>query len=144
MSAAPTDGASTVSGVEPGGDTGPAPPAAVPRRPRPGALDISIHRRGAVIELGLSGELDMATAPRLGEAMAWLRWSCGPTTTIVIDTSNVDFIAAAGYRAVQMALVRSDGLWDPHVTLIVGRALARLEAAISGARDRSCRPSRKP
>jgi len=90
------------------GRAGPAP-----RRPPPGMLAMSIQRRGAVIELGLSGDLDMATAPRLRDAMAWLRVSSDPTTTIVIDTSDVDFIAAAGYRALQAALVGPNGLWDP-------------------------------
>jgi hypothetical protein len=45
--------------------------------------------------------------------MAWLRFSRDPAATIVIDTSNVAFIAAAGYRALQGALVAPDGLWDP-------------------------------
>jgi anti-anti-sigma factor len=97
-------------------------------------LALSIQRGGAVIELGLSGDLDMATAPRLREAMAWLRFSSEPATTIVIDTTDVDFIAAAGYRALQAALVGPNGLWDPRVVLIVGPAVARLEAAISAAR----------
>ena len=102
----------------------------------PGTLDLSIHRRGAVIELDVSGELDMATAPRLGEAMAWLRLSSAPATTIVIDTSGVEFIAAAGYRALLAVLVRPDGLWDPRVALIVGPAVARLEAAIAAGQER--------
>jgi hypothetical protein len=84
-----------------------------PRRPRPGTLDLSINRRGPVIELGLTGDLDMATAPRLGEAMAWLRFSRGPAATIVIDTSDLDFVAAAGYRAQLAALVGPDGRPDP-------------------------------
>jgi hypothetical protein len=129
-----TDGTSTVSGVQRQDDTGPARAAAPGWRPPPGMLALSIQRPGAVIELGLSGDLDMATAPRLGEAMAWLRFSGDPATTIVIDTSNVDFIAAAGYRALQAALVGPNGLWDPRVAPIVGPAVARLEAAISAAR----------
>jgi hypothetical protein len=133
MPSPPTYGASTVGGVQRQDDTRPARGAVAPRRPPPGALGLSIHRRGAVIELSLSGELDMATAPRLGEAMAWLRSSSGPAATIVIDTSDVDFVAAAGYRALQAALVRPDGLWDPRVALVVGPALARLEAAIAAA-----------
>jgi hypothetical protein len=116
--------------------------AAAPGRPPPGALGLSIHRRGAMIDLGLSGDLDMATAAYICQAMAWLRSSSGPATTIVIDTSDVDFIAAAGYHALQAALVRADGLRDPRVVLIVGPALLRLEAAISatsapGARRRA-------
>jgi hypothetical protein len=99
----------------------------------PGTLALSIERWGSVIDLGLSGDFDMATAPRLGEAMAWLRRSSGPGTTIVIDTSDLDFIAAAGYRALRAALVGPNGLWDARVTLIVGPAVARLEAAISAS-----------
>lgn len=106
--------------------------AAVPRRP-PGTLDLSVRRHGALIELGLAGDLDMATAPRLGEAMAWLRFSRGPAPTIVIDTTDLDFVAAAGYHALQTVMVRADGLWDPRVVLVVGPALARLEAAISAS-----------
>ncbi len=123
----------TVSGVQRQDETRPARAAAAAGRPPPGMLALSIQRQGSVIELGLSGDLDMATAPRLGEAMAWLRFSSCPATTIVIDTSDVDFIAAAGYRALRAALVGPNGLWDPRVALIVGPAVARLEAAISAA-----------
>jgi hypothetical protein len=123
----------TVRAVQRHDDTRPAHgPVAAGRAP-PGMLGLSIQRRGAVIDLGLSGDLDMATAPRLGDAIAWLRLSSGPATTIVIDTSDVDFIAAAGYRALQAALVGPNGLWDPRVALIVGPAVAKLEAAISAA-----------
>jgi hypothetical protein len=135
-----TDDTSTVSGVHREGDSGLARAAAAVGRPRPGMLALSIQRGGAVIELGLAGDLDMATAPRLTEAMAWLRFSSGPTTTIVIDTTDVNFIAAGGYRALQAALVGPNGLWDPRVALIVGPAVARLEAAISAARH----PARAP
>jgi hypothetical protein len=85
------------------------------------------------VRMHVSGELDIATAPRLAEAMAWPRFRSCPATTILIDTSDVDFIAAAGYRALIAALVGPDGLWDPRVTLAVGPAVARLEAAISSA-----------
>src|SRR5262245_50398370 len=122
--------ASSVPGIPPQATAGRSPAAAAPRR-RPGALDLSIDRRGAVIELRLSGELDMATAPRLTQAMAWLLSGRVAATTIVVDTSDVHFMAAAGYHALQAALVRPDGLWDPRVVLIVGPALRRFEAAIS-------------
>jgi hypothetical protein len=129
---------SSVHGIQPDVATGHIPaattrgrlPAAVRRR-LPGTLDLSIQRRGAIIELSLSGDLDMATAPRLAEALAWLRASRGAAATIVIDTSDVEFIAAAGYHALQAVLVRPDGLWDPHVVLVVGPALTRFEAALS-------------
>jgi hypothetical protein len=123
----------TVRGVQRDDNTRPTRATAAAGRAPPGMLCVSIQRRGSVIDLGLSGDLDMATAPRLGEAMAWLRLSSGPATTIVIDTSDVDFVAAAGYRALQAALVGPNGLWDPRVTLILGGAVARLEAAISAS-----------
>jgi hypothetical protein len=105
-------------------------------------LGLSIERRNSVIDLGLSGDLDMATAPRLGEPMAWLRLRRGRGTTIVIDTSDVDFVAAAGYRALQATLVGPNGLWDPRVALIVGPAVARLEAAISASALRRPAPGK--
>jgi anti-anti-sigma factor len=114
-------------------DTRPDRTAVARERPPPGTLVVSVERRGAVVALNLSGDLDMATAPRVGEAMAWLRASSGPGTTIVIDTTDVDFIAAAGYRAVRASLVGPNHRWDSHVALIVGPAVARLETAISAA-----------
>jgi hypothetical protein len=83
------------------------------------AREGDVHRRRGetggivVVELSLSGELDLATAPRLAEAMAWIRASSGVATTIVIDTGEIEFMAAAGYHALHAALVRPDGLWDP-------------------------------
>jgi hypothetical protein len=121
-----------------------SPVDAALRRTPPGTLHLSIHRRRAVVELHVSGELDIATAPRLAEAMAWLRFRSCPATTILIDTSDVDFIAAAGYRALIAALVGPHGLWDPRVTLVGGPAVARLEAAISSASAGSAEQRRPP
>lgn len=120
-------------------EAGPTAAGTALRWTAPATIDLSIRRRSTVIELDISGELDMATAPHLGEAIAWLRSSTGPATTIVIDTSGVDFIAVAGYRALLSALVGPDGLWDPRVSIIVGPAVARLEAAISAASAPSAR-----
>jgi anti-anti-sigma factor len=117
-------------------DTRPDRDAVTRGRPPPGTLVVSVERRGAVVALDLSGELDMATAPRLRKAMARLRASTGPRTTIVIDTTGVDFIAAAGYRALRAALVGPNAVWDARVALIVGPVVARLEAAISAASGR--------
>jgi len=136
--------ASRVRRLRPESITGRSPVAATRRR-SPGTLDLWIHRRGAIVELSLFGELDMATAPRLIQAMAWLRTSSGPATTIVIDTTGVDFLAAAGYHALQAALVRPNGLWDPHVALVLGPVITRFEAAISAhplpARTSTAAPS---
>jgi hypothetical protein len=117
----------TDAGAHAGPDRAPA------GRPPPGTLDLSVHRRGAVTELGLAGELDVTTAPRLAEAMTWLRFNGGRARTIVIDTTDLDFISVAGYRALEAVQLRPDGVWDPRVVLVVGPVLSRLEAAISAA-----------
>jgi hypothetical protein len=110
----------------------------------PGVLDVSIRRRGNVIELRLAGALDAASAPRFGEAMALARVmasthaadravACdrrrGRAATIVIDTSDVVDVDASGYLALQDALVGPNGLWDRGVAWIVGPAVAMFEAS---------------
>lgn len=111
----------------------------------PGVLDVSIRRRGNVIELRLAGALDAASAPRLGEAMALARVmastplaadravACdrrrGRAATIVIDTSDIVDVDASGYLALQDALVGPNGLWDRGVAWIVGPAVAMFEAS---------------
>jgi hypothetical protein len=108
-----SDDISNAGDVQHRDKAGPAAAGTALRWTAPATLDLSIHRRSTVIELDVSGELDMATAPRLGDAMAWLRLSSSPATTIVINTSGVHFIAVAGYRALLSAPVGPDGLWDP-------------------------------
>jgi hypothetical protein len=113
--------------------------------PLPGVLDVSIQRRGNVIELSLAGALDIASASRLGEAMALARemattqrnahpaardFPRGHTTTIMIDTSDIDVVDSSGYQALQEALVGPNGLWDPGVTWIIGPAVVTFEASI--------------
>jgi hypothetical protein len=105
-------------------------------RPPPGILVVWVERRGAVVALELSGELDMATAPRVGEAMAGSAPALPPADDHRDRHHGVDFIAAAGYRALRAALVGRDGVWDARVALIVGPVVARVEAAISAASGR--------
>ena len=105
-------------------------------RPPPGTLVVSVERRGAVVALALSGAARHGHRPpgRRGDGLAPRRHR--PRTTIVIDSTGVDFIAAAGYRALRAALVGPEGVWDARVALIVGPVVARLEAAISAASGR--------
>jgi hypothetical protein len=157
-------GVSTVGGVrrEANADAGRESTAAASGPP--GALDVSIRRRGNVIDLSLSGALDIAGASRLGEAMALARDMTtmrgtahpaarvrrrGGAATIVIDTSDVDVVDSAGYQALQEALVGPSGLWDAGVSWIVGPAVATFEASISaapgaGARERDDDGRRPP
>jgi anti-anti-sigma regulatory factor len=115
----------------------------------PGLLDVSIRRRGNVIELRLAGALDAASAPRLGEAMALARAMAttaraahpaaardgrrGHAATIVIDTSDIVDVDASGYRSLEEALVRPNGLWDRGVDWIVGPAVAAFETSLRAA-----------
>jgi hypothetical protein len=99
----------------------------------PGVLDLSIRRCDHVIELGLAGDLDLATAHCLREAMAWLRFTQKRDQTIVIDTRALDFVAVAGYRALRAELVGPDGLPDPSVVWIVGPVITRFESALGTA-----------
>jgi anti-anti-sigma factor len=111
-------------------------PRNVPLRspaPPPATLDMSISRRGDVVELALAGDLDLATAHILREAMTWLHFAQTPGQTIVIDTRSLEFVAVAGYRALRAAMVRTDGTPDPGVACIVGPVVARFESVLGSA-----------
>jgi hypothetical protein len=110
----------------------------------PGVLDVSIRRRGNVIELSLAGVLDTGSAPRLGEAMALARTMAstpraahppardrrrGHSSPIVIDTSDIVDVDTSGYQALQEAMVGANGLWDRGVAWIVGPAVVKFEAS---------------
>jgi anti-anti-sigma regulatory factor len=92
-----------------------------------------IRRRGDVVELALAGDLDLATAYLLRDAMTWLRFAQEPGQTIVIDTRSLAFVAVAGYRALRAALLRPGGVPDPGVVCIVGPVVARFESALRTA-----------
>jgi hypothetical protein len=145
-------GISTVGGVRRGANADAGPDSTAAASGPPGALDVSIRRRGNVVELSLSGALDVAGASRLGEAMALARDMAstrgsvrslgtrgrhrGHTATIVIDTSDIHVVDSAGYEALRATLVAPNGLWDPGVSLVVGPAVATFEASIDQACER--------
>jgi hypothetical protein len=127
-----------------------ARPEAVPDAsgPPPGVLDVSIRRRGKVVELRLAGALDTASAPRLGEAMELAREMAtqraghppaaragrrSRRATILIDTRDIEDVDSSGYGALQEALVGPNGLWDRGVDWIVGPAVATFEGSIGAA-----------
>jgi hypothetical protein len=154
----PSGGIAIVGGVRREATTrnGPMSAADVPA-PIPGVLDVSIRRRGNVVELSLSGALDIASAPRLGEAMALAhdmagtRRSVRPVragdrrrghgATIVIDTGDIALVDSVGYQALQAELVGPNGLWDPGVVWIVGPAVATFETRSRSSASRSHRPA---
>jgi anti-anti-sigma regulatory factor len=138
-------GNSTVGAARHDAKSHPGPVVADVSAAPPGVLDVSIRRRGNVIELRLAGALDAASAPRFGEAMALARVMAstpnaayraaardcrrGHAATIVIDTSDIVDVDASGYRALQESLVGPNGLWDRGVAWIVGPAVAMFEAS---------------
>lgn len=110
---------------------GPAPSAKGP--PVHDGLELDLRQRDRLVELQLTGDLDLATAPRFTAAMAWLRRRY--RRTIVIDTRRLRFVDLAGYRALRASLDGPDGRRDPRVVYVVGDVLARLLqhlAAITG------------
>lgn len=114
----------------PAGTGRPPAPAPVPP-PVDGGLVLDLHQRDHLVELQLAGDLDLASAGRLTAAMSWLRrrWR----HTIVIDTTGLDFVDLAGYRAFKSSLYDADGGRDPRVVYVVGAALARLVNHIRAA-----------
>jgi hypothetical protein len=142
-------GAIASVGVGPRAANADADPEAVASEPPPGVLDVSIRRRGKVIELRLAGTLDTASAQRLGEAMALARDIATKESansraaagddrlsrraTIVIDTRDIDDVGTSGYQARQEALEGPNGLWDRGVAWIVGPAVATFEASLCAA-----------
>jgi anti-sigma B factor antagonist len=88
------------------------------------ALDTRVTARGsAVTVLGVLGELDIGTAPRLDEKVA--QSIDGGATRIVIDVAGLEFCDASGLRVLMSArrrCVERQG-W---LRLVAGRRVRRL------------------
>ncbi|HLM64909.1 MAG TPA: hypothetical protein VK306_11475 [Acidimicrobiales bacterium] len=91
-------------------------------------LGMRVLSRPWLVELRLDGELDMATAPRLAEAVAWLRRG---GRTVVVDTRGLVFVGVAGERALRAAVTGPDGGRDPQVLIVVGAAVGRLRRMLA-------------
>jgi anti-anti-sigma factor len=109
----------------------------------PGILDLSIRRRGSVVELALVGDLDSATVHRLDDAVTWLRHSTRGTEVVLLDTTAVAFVSAAGYRALHAALAAWDDRPGTRVVSIAGAAAERIEAAVAAIATAGDRPARR-
>lgn len=104
--------------------------------PPSSSIDTSVSDAGLHIEirsdsgpLRLRGDLDLAAAPLLTDAVASYRLR-HPDRHVVIDTSELHFIDVSGLRALQRAMSRPDGTHDPSVVHVAGPAVRRLTAAI--------------
>lgn len=67
-----------------------------------GELGIAVERQDGVTRLDVAGELDLATAPALGEAVAGLL-AAGEPLTLVLDLSEVSFLDSSGLGALLQA-----------------------------------------
>jgi len=69
-------------------------------------LDISIRREGDRVVVAMDGELDMASAPRLEEAVQSSELELD--TTVVLDLQRLQFIDSTGLRAILSLRERCD------------------------------------
>ncbi len=65
---------------------------------------ISIVQNDHATELALSGELDLATAPRLRAELLWL--IAGGVREVIVDLADLDFIDSTGWSVLVMAMNR--------------------------------------
>ena len=79
------------------------------------------------------GDLDLAAAPLLTDAVASYRVR-HPGRHVVIDTSELHFIDVSGLRALHRVMSRPDGTADPSVVHVAGPAVRRLTAAMGACR----------
>lgn len=77
----------------------------------------------------VSGEIDFATGSEIVEAVDRVR-ARHPGMPIIVDTSAVEFIDPAGYRALRSALSHADRTCDPLVSHVVGAVVLRLEVVL--------------
>lgn len=60
----------------------------------PVAFEVGQHQLDQAVVLSVSGEIDMVSAPQLGEAIH-TALAAGPSA-LIVDLSKVDFLASAG------------------------------------------------
>src|SRR5690349_15085966 len=70
-----------------------------PRRPHD-SISIRVGRHGDACVVTVTGEIDLATTPRLRAALADVLDPPGPAPVVVLDLSRVTFIASIGLAAV--------------------------------------------
>ena len=65
-------------------------------------LEISVERQDGRVRLAVAGELDLATAPALLDAVGRVL-AAGEDTTMVVDLTGVDFLDSSGLGALLQA-----------------------------------------
>jgi anti-sigma B factor antagonist len=68
-------------------------------------FDVAVTRSGETVTVRPSGELDIATVPRLSDALH----GASPYARLVLDLSGLSFIDSSGLRLVLMEVERAAG-----------------------------------
>lgn len=96
--------------------------------PRPGpkgSLEISTHRDDREAVVRCIGELDLATSPRLDEAVQ----AASGSPRVVIDCSDLGFIDSTGVRTILRAIDRLEKE-STEWKIVPGDALRRVSSAL--------------
>lgn len=112
----------------------PLPPLHPSTRPLGDGFELQAEGGGPSVRLRIEGELDAFTAPRLVEAVGWLRRR--HDGGIVLDLHDVTFVDMAGYRAIHRVCCDGAGHPDPRVVRVIGPAVAKLELVVALATGR--------
>jgi anti-sigma B factor antagonist len=89
-----------------------------------GALDLAVERSNGSTVIRCTGELDLATSPRLDEAVQDLNEG-----SVVIDCSRLAFIDSTGVRTLLRAVDRL-GKASVDWKIVPGDALRRVSSAL--------------
>jgi anti-sigma B factor antagonist len=96
-------------------------------------VDVIPSRRGAIVTVSPTGEIDFVTAPALRSALL----SClrPPCTHVLVDLAGVTFLSCAGLTVLAEAhhLAEADGIC---LTLHGGQRVVRRSLQITGLWDR--------
>lgn len=94
-----------------------------------GELMVTSEREGAVYSIGLSGELDLATADAVHDEL--MRVEASDADSIVVDLSGLTFIDSTGLRVIVSAASRSRAGAN-RLTLLRGGAAVQRAVVLTG------------
>ena len=69
-------------------------------------FDLQVHQHEGWVVLAVVGEIDLATAPRVRQAVIDVLATAGSSPSVVLDLGSVDFIDSSGLGVVLGALKR--------------------------------------
>lgn len=101
---------------------------------------VSVSKMGDVVVVAAEGEIDLATAPRMDEAVTQAL-SIGTTPGVVLDLSHVTFMSASGFAILARA---NEAMPEGSKVAVVaaGRAVTRPIELLGGRSFCSVYPTR--